>query len=84
MDWQKVVGRNVRKARKSRRMSQEQLALQADLDLRYLGGIERGEFNPTVSVLGKLAAVLATNPAAFFDQPSAGKADDFEDRLGVD
>ena len=77
MDWQKVVGANVRRMRKARRLSQEQVALQADLDLRYLGGIERGEFNPTVSVLGKLAAVLDAEPGSFFEL-DATKADPAE------
>lgn len=66
MAWEKIVGANIRKMRKARGLSQEQLALQAELDLRYLGGIERGEFNPTVSVLGKLASVLDVQPGTFF------------------
>ena len=74
MDWQKVVGANLRKARKTCGLSQEQLALRASLDLRYLGGIERGEFNPTVSVIGKLAGVLGIAPGVLFDLPSETEA----------
>lgn len=68
MDWEKVVGANVRRLRKACGMSQERLALSADLDLRYLGGIERGEHNPTVAVLGRLAKALGGHPREFFDQ----------------
>lgn len=67
-----MVGANVRRLRKARGLTQEQLALSADLDLRYLGGIERGEHNPTVGVLGRLAAVLEVHPGVFFDTTSAG------------
>lgn len=68
MDWEKVVGANVRRFRKECGMSQERLALSADLDLRYLGGIERGEHNPTVAVLGRLAAALDVHPRDFFEE----------------
>lgn len=68
MDWEQVVGRNVRRWRKARKLTQEQLASEADLDLRYLGGVERGEHNPSVAVLGKLAAVLNVHPSKFFDE----------------
>jgi len=63
MDWGKVVGTNVRRIRKERGITQEQLALDAAIDLTYLGGIERGRRNPSVDVLGRLAEALGTEPA---------------------
>lgn len=66
MDWEKTVGQNVRRLRKNCGMTQERLALEAAIDLRYFGGIERGEQNPTVAVLGRLASVLGVHPAEFF------------------
>lgn len=63
MDWGKIVGRNVRRLRVERKLTQEQLAHDAEIDLTYLGGIERGRRNPSVSVLGRLAASLNTHPA---------------------
>ncbi|HRO03752.1 MAG TPA: helix-turn-helix transcriptional regulator [Terricaulis sp.] len=68
MDWERIVGQNIRRWRKARKLTQEQLASEADLDLRYLGGVERGEHNPSVAVLGKLAAVLDVHPSRFFDE----------------
>ena len=44
----KRFGQDVREKREARRLSQEALAEQADLDRTYLGGIERGEGNPTI------------------------------------
>lgn len=67
MFWEKVVGLNIRKIRKQAGLSQEQLALSADVDMRYLGGIERGEYNPTIELLGRIAEALDVHPRAFLD-----------------
>lgn len=66
MEWEKLIGRNIRHLRKERRMSQEELASEAGLAMRHLGRIERGEGNPTVAMLGKLAEVLEVHPTAFY------------------
>lgn len=66
MDWEKIVGANIRRYRKERGLTQEQLAHSANLDLRYLGGIERGEHNPTVAVLGCLSDALKIHPSELF------------------
>jgi len=57
------VGANVRRARQKAGLTQEQVALQADIDLTYVGGIERGRRNPTVLVLVRLADALGIDPA---------------------
>lgn len=66
MDWEKIVGANIRRLRKERGLSQEALAGEAGLAMRHLGRIERGEGNPTVAVLGKLADVLGVHPTEFY------------------
>ena len=43
-----VLGRNIRKTRKEKNLSQEKLALMCGLDRSYMGRIERGEVNITV------------------------------------
>lgn len=70
MDWAKVVGANVRRLRKERGLTQEQLAMEAAIDLTYLGGIERGRRNPSVDVVGRLAAALAVHPGDLFGLPA--------------
>lgn len=67
MDWNKIVGANVRRLRVERKLTQEQLAHDVEIDLTYLGGIERGRRNPSVSVLGRLANSLAVHPRALLD-----------------
>ena len=49
-------------------MMHEKLALAAEIALRYLGGIERGEYNPTIIVICQLAAVLEIHPGNIFDE----------------
>lgn len=62
-DWRAIVGNNVRRLRKAAGLTQEQLAFEAKIDLTYVGGIERGRRNPSVLVLGRIAAVLNAEPA---------------------
>lgn len=63
-EWEKIVGANVRRLRKERGLTQEQLAFETDIALRYIGMIERAETSATVGMLGKLAAVLGVEPGA--------------------
>lgn len=56
------MGANVRRLRKERGLTQEELAHSAEIDLTYLGGIERGRRNPSVLVLARLSVVLNVRP----------------------
>lgn len=62
MDWQAIVGANILKLRKRRGLSQEELAVDAEIDVTYLRGIERGRRNPSLMVLVRLAAQLGVHP----------------------
>jgi len=44
-------------------LSQEALAVDAELDRSYVGGIERGEHNLTLINLQKIANALGTKPS---------------------
>jgi transcriptional regulator with XRE-family HTH domain len=58
-DWRVIVGKNVRRIRQQRRMTQEKLAFEAELDLTYIGGIERGRRNPSLLAMAKIAGALS-------------------------
>ena len=58
----KLVGQNVRRLREEAGLSQEKLALEAELDRTYVSGVERGVRNPTVTVLARIAKALKTDP----------------------
>ena len=63
MDWRLVLGENVRRLRRERALTQEQLAFEAHIDLTYVGGIERGRRNPSLLVIARLAKALGVEPA---------------------
>lgn len=58
-NWQAVLAKNVRRLRQQRKMTQEQLAFEAEIDLTYLGGIERGKRNPSLLVMARIADALS-------------------------
>jgi transcriptional regulator with XRE-family HTH domain len=58
-DWQAVLGKNVRRLRRQKGLTQEELAFEAEIDLTYLGGIERGKRNPSLLVMARIAEALS-------------------------
>jgi len=63
MDWSAHLGKNVLKHRTARSWSQQTLAGEAELSLRYLAGVERGEENPTLETIVAIAAALGIRPS---------------------
>ena len=51
-------GKNLRSIRRTRGLSQEQLAYSAGIDRSYLGKVERGKVNLTIEKLYTLAETL--------------------------
>ena len=49
----------MRRLRQQRGLTQEQLAFDAEIDLTYLGGIERGRRNPSLLVIARIADALS-------------------------
>ena len=74
MDGRTRVAWNLRRFRVERGISQEALAVDADVDRTYVSGIERGSFNPTVDLLDRFARALAIDVADLLSQPNAGEA----------
>jgi transcriptional regulator with XRE-family HTH domain len=56
------LGAALQKHRLQRGLTQAELAEFADLSLKYVGEIERGEANTTLEVLERLAAAVGWNP----------------------
>ena len=59
MDTKELLGRRIRELRKKKGLTQERLAEKANVDVKYLGNIERGRENPTIGTLEKLANALS-------------------------
>lgn len=69
-----IFGQNVRRVRLKRGMTLESLATEAGLAYSYMGGIERGQRNPTLDVAEKIANALESEPVALFRaSPSSEK-----------
>jgi len=52
------LGNALRDARTDGRLSQEELGLRTGVHRNYIGGIERGERNPSVTTIATLADAL--------------------------
>ena len=53
---------NLKRLRAERKLSQERLALKANLARAYVGLIERKKSSPTIDVVERLAKVLKVRP----------------------
>lgn len=62
MDVVQLLGANVRRYRKLRGMTQEQLAHEVEMERSYVSDLERGTRNPSVRALGRLALALSVEP----------------------
>lgn len=58
-----AIGRAIRERRERLGMSQEEFGFESGVHRTYVGGVERGERNPTVLMLEKLAHALDSSPA---------------------
>jgi transcriptional regulator with XRE-family HTH domain len=58
MDARTLVARNIRRIRVARGLSQEALAVDANIDRTYVSRLERDLENPTVAVLERVAKAL--------------------------
>ncbi len=67
-----ALGAVMRERRKELGLSQEALAGEAALDRTYVGGLERGERNPTLRVLWRLSAALQLSPGDLMTRTEAG------------
>lgn len=56
--FKKALGLVILELRHEQKLSQERLAFEADVDRTRAGEIERGEANPTVETLTRIAKVL--------------------------
>jgi transcriptional regulator with XRE-family HTH domain len=59
METREFLGRRLRELRKKKGLTLERLAEKANVDVKYLGDIERGKENPTVAILERLADALS-------------------------
>jgi transcriptional regulator with XRE-family HTH domain len=61
MDMRRLVGRNVMRIRKNKRITQEGLAEISGFSQQYISGLEKGQRNPTVVTVYELSVALGVN-----------------------
>ena len=66
MRLRRIVARNLKRLRREKGMSQEELADRAEINRNYVGMVERSENAATVDMLEKLADALGAKPIDFF------------------
>lgn len=55
---EEMVGQRIKQLRNEKGLSQEKLALKADIDRTYLAGVEQGKRNPSLRSLEKIVIAL--------------------------
>ena len=75
MELNRAVAENIKRIRKSKKLSMERTAAMAGVSRSMLGQIERGEANPSVAILGKIASALKVPAEVLLEN------DDFESLL---
>jgi len=68
MDVNKVVADNLKAIRENKKLSLDQVAKLSGVSKSMLGQIERGEVNPTISVVWKIANGLKISFTSLLDQ----------------
>lgn len=57
-DTRKLLGERIKELRRRMNLTQEKLGDEAEMNYKYLGAIERGERNPSIENLEKIAVAL--------------------------
>lgn len=69
----KLLAQNVRRLRRERQMSQEDLAFEAEIDRTYVSQLERALINPSLLVLHRVGKALgSTAPQLLSSSPKSG------------
>lgn len=66
MNIKEKFGKNLKRLRLEKGISQESLALLANLDRTYIPSIEKGSRNVSITVVEKLAIALNVDVSEFF------------------
>ena len=66
MDVRIKIGLRIRELRKAKGLSQEQLALKADIDRTYMASVENGKRNVSIINIEKIIIALDENFESFF------------------
>jgi transcriptional regulator with XRE-family HTH domain len=69
MDLRDVFATNLRRLRNARKLSQDDLANEAEVSRSYLSQLEKGAFYASLKIVGRLANALDVEPAELLKLP---------------
>ena len=70
MELRQIVGENVKKYRLEQGLTQQVLAVNAQISISYLRNIEHGTANPTADIIDCLAYSLGIKPETLMKEPN--------------
>lgn len=73
MDMRRLVGGNVKRIRRKKGLTQEQLADISGFSQQYISGLERGHRNPTIVTVYELATALGAHYLDLMRPPPRAK-----------
>lgn len=68
MRMAEIFGKNVRRIRLEQGITLETLAIEVGIAYSYMGGIERGQKNPTLDIVERIADALRTDATSLLRQ----------------
>lgn len=71
MDMRRLVGRNVRRLREKKGLTQERFAEISGFSQQYISSLEQGHRNPTIITLYELSAALGVTHLDLLRPPRA-------------
>jgi transcriptional regulator with XRE-family HTH domain len=69
MDLRETFATNLRRLRNAKGMSQDALAYESEISRSYLSQIEKGKYNVSIEIIGRLADALKAEPEEFLRRP---------------
>jgi transcriptional regulator with XRE-family HTH domain len=73
MDMRKLVGRNVKRLREGKGLTQEQFAVLSGFSQQYISSLERGRRNPTIITIYELSIALGASHMDLVRPPKTAK-----------
>ena len=74
MDTKQLIGLRIKELRRTKNLSQEELAEKTGISSKYLSSIERGKENPTLDTIIKLSGALNIEVMELFNFFHKGRA----------
>jgi transcriptional regulator with XRE-family HTH domain len=74
MDMRRLVGRNVKRLRQKRGLTQEEFAELSGFSQQYISSLEQGRRNPTIITLYEFAVALKVSHLELLRPPRAARS----------